>query len=132
MSDDDLLGDRELQEIEPSGPEQANERATMKATDDRPLPLTLITQTKNHRELLDYFLTADIPKEGYNKSEIAEESSVSANGIRRHIDVFLEFGIVKETSDDDAYITRYTNKPDSDVHRTLWLANQTLAQYYEE
>lgn len=128
--DDELLGDRELRETEPSSPLEVESEG--KAVDDRPLPLTLITQTKNHRELLDYFLTADIPDEGYNKSTIADQSGVSANGIRRHIDVFLAFGIVEETTDEGARITRYTTNPDNDVHRMLRLANDTLANNFTD
>lgn len=127
--EDELLGDRELEEREPSKPLTRSSEDS--AVDERPLPLTLITQTKNHRELLDYFLSADIPAEGYNKTTIAEESGVSANGIRRHIDVFIAFGIVEETTAEDARITRYTTEPDSEVHRALRLANDVLASQYK-
>jgi|GEM_PF-6947935 len=94
--------------------------------DEQPLPLNLLTQTKNHRDLLYYFLSTDIPDRGYNKTTIAEESGVSANGIRRHIDVFLSSGIVKETTSPDARITRYTNNPESELHTELVNVNNIL------
>jgi len=120
------------QEVKKEIASSASKRGDIKMDDfeDASLPLTALTQSKNHRELLDYFLSANIPDKGYNKTDISEESGVSANGIRRHIDVFLEFGIVKETTSDDARITRYTNDPESEIHRTLRIANNMLKEQY--
>lgn len=130
---DDLLGDRTIIDDErPSAPQRADGDVDHDTEEGRPLPLTVLTQTKNHRELLDYFLTADIPDEGYNKTDIADESGVSTNGIRRHIDTFLDFGVVEMTTDEGAYISRYTNNKDSDVHRSLRAANNALAMAYQE
>lgn len=129
---DDLLGDRDvLEETTPSEPQRTEDPSIQHGGDsDRPLPLTFLTQSKNHRELLDYFLTADIPDEGYNKTKIAEESGVSTNGIRRHIDTFLDFGIVELTTDPDAHIKRYTTNKESRIHRALRRANNVGAEEY--
>lgn len=132
---DELLGDREItEEADPSEPQRTDDPSIeYQGPSDHPLPLTVITQTKNHRELLDYFLTADIPDEGYNKTTISEQSGVTTNGIRRHIDTFLDFGIVERTTDEDAHISRYTTNQDSDVHRALRMVNNVLADtYYDE
>jgi len=131
---DELLGDRSIKnEEEPSRPQRTEDPSIEhKGYQDRPLPLTVLTQTKNHRELLDYFLTADMPEDGVNKTEIAKESGVSTNGSRRHIDTFLEFGIISETTNSSAHINRYTNDKDSDVHRALRVANNVLAKSYEK
>jgi len=127
---DELLGDRTIrEEAEPSAPLR-NDHPIDEPEEDRPLPLAVLTQTKNHRELLDYFLTADIPEDGYNKTKIAEQSGVSTNGIRRHIDTFLEFGIVELTTSADVHIKRYTTNKDSEVHRALRNANNVLARTF--
>lgn len=126
---DDLLGDRTIrEETDPSAPQRTD--VIEDESKERPLPINVLTQSKNHRQLLDYFLTADIPEEGYNKTDISDEAGVSTNGIRRHIDTFIEFGIVEETTSESAHISRYTTNKDSDVHRALRSVNNTLAEAF--
>jgi len=130
----ELLGDREItKEADPTQPdENETPSSTLNTEEDAPLPLTHVTQTKNHRQLLDFFLTADIPDEGINKTEMAKQSGVSANGIRRHIDTFLDYGIVELTTSESAHIKKYTVNRESDVHRALRVANNVLAENYNQ
>lgn len=124
---DELMGDRELRETAPSGPTEIDDEVIPRT--DRPLPLSALTGTKNQRDLLDYFLTHDLPDDGLSKAEMAEESGISANGIRRHIDVFLDFDIVETTTSEDTRFTRYTTT-DNEVHETLVVANNVLAAHF--
>jgi len=132
--DDDLLGGRTpVERADTSRPETtAKPTNKMRADDNAPLPLNALTRTKARRELLDYFLTAEIPESGYNKSKMARESGVSANRIRDHIDVFLDMGLVVLTSDEDAHIKRYRVNSESRAYVVLREANEQLYHCYQQ
>jgi hypothetical protein len=100
--------------------------------ENEPSALTVLTQSRNHSELLDYFLSADMPERGLNKTDISEQSGVSTNGIRRHIDIFLDFGIIRETTPTDVHINRYTNDTESELFHRLKNANNALAVEYRD
>jgi DNA-binding MarR family transcriptional regulator len=76
-------------------------------------------------------MSTDLPSEGYNKSDIARECDISANGVRRNIDVFVEFGLIEETTSDDARVVRYTNRRKSELYAALRYANDLMAEQYE-
>jgi hypothetical protein len=125
--DGSILHSRETVPLDAGETAQSDEEIISHS--NRPLPLSALTQTKNQRDLLDYFLSVQLPEEGVSKTKMAEQSGVSANGIRRHIDVFLDFDIVELTTSEDARFTRYTTT-DNEVHDALVRANNVLAAHY--
>lgn len=125
--DDELLDGRKLRETAPSGPTEIDDDIIPNV--ERSLPLSLLTATKNQRDLLDYFLSNELPDRGLSKKRVAEECGISANGVRRHIDVFVDFGLVEITTSADTKFKRYTTT-DNEVYDVLIEANNVLAAHY--
>ena len=128
---DDLLGGRQNhRRTETSGPETVDpDRSTFEEFENRPLGVNALFQTLVRRQLLDYFLTAEIPESGVNKQELAEKSGVAPNSVRRHIDILVDFGVVRETTAEDAYITRYA-PGDPEVIRAIAELNERVTEHY--
>ena len=91
-------------------------------------PLVDLFNPESKQQMFSYFIQDSIPDRGYNKTELSERIGISTNGIRRHIDPFVEAGILRRTTSEDAHIKRYTTNDNGEVLRTLRAANLLLKQ----
>lgn len=86
--------------------------AWLKLTDNQTLPL-----------VIDALIDAPPGKE-FNKKELGDYSGVSRESIREHIDVLLEFGVLKEVSNSSP--TRYRLNDSGKVTVELFELNSAL------
>lgn len=97
--------------------------------DGHPTVVGMFCQTDIRRTLLRYFLT-EIAKEHTHKrttGDIIDDTGVSRNSVRNHIDLFIESGLVIE-HDADQQFTHYEPNTDSDVFTIFRDCDEILSE----
>lgn len=121
--DEDLLKDREVYRSD-------SENRPSKRDETKPLAVVECFETRSRRRLIDYFLTADVPKRGQNYSQIADDSTVSRNAVGRHVDILCDFDVLTEHGDEDGRIKRYSVHETSKNPNLIMDVNEALAEQW--
>jgi DNA-binding transcriptional ArsR family regulator len=94
------------------------------------LMITAFFETKVLRNIIDYFLTSNIPEQGQNLSQIVEGVDVTRNSVSSQIDVLLQFNFLAEHG--EGRIKRYMLNSDIEYTSIIVECNNKLGEVWEK